>query len=142
MKAAFLPDRGVVKVSGEDARTFLNGLVTTDVTPLQPGLGRFGALLTPQGKITFDFLITEADRPWRRLPDRRASRAGAEPRRQARLQAARQGRGGEHLRQHGRAGGMGRRAGREARSGFCRSAARRWAGGFSCPKISSRRWPI
>jgi folate-binding protein YgfZ len=60
MKAAFLPDRGVVKVSGEDARDFLNGLVTTDVTLLQPGLGRFGALLTPQGKITIDFLITEA----------------------------------------------------------------------------------
>ena len=60
MKAAFLPDRGVVKVSGEDARDFLNGLVTTDVTLLQPGLGRFGALLTPQGKITADFLITEA----------------------------------------------------------------------------------
>ena len=32
MKAAFLPDRGVVKVCGEDARNFLNGLVTTDVT--------------------------------------------------------------------------------------------------------------
>jgi tRNA-modifying protein YgfZ len=60
MKAAFLPDRGVVKVSGEDARNFLNGLVTTDVTLLHPGLGRFGALLTPQGKITVDFLITEA----------------------------------------------------------------------------------
>ena len=60
MKAAFLPDRGVVKVSGEDARNFLNGLVTADVTMLQPGLGRFGALLTPQGKITVDFLITEA----------------------------------------------------------------------------------
>ena len=60
MKAAFLPDRGVVKVSGDDARSFLNGLVTTDVTLLQPGLGRFGALLTPQGKITIDFLITEA----------------------------------------------------------------------------------
>src|ERR1700716_1471996 len=60
MKAAFLPDRGVVKVGGEDARSFLNGLVTTDVTLLQPGLGRFGALLTPQGKITTDFLITEA----------------------------------------------------------------------------------
>jgi folate-binding protein YgfZ len=59
MKAAFLPDRGVVKVGGEDARSFLNGLVTTDVTLLQPGLGRFGALLTPQGKITADFLITE-----------------------------------------------------------------------------------
>jgi folate-binding protein YgfZ len=60
MKAAFLPDRGVVKVGGEDARSFLNGLVTTDVTLLQPGFGRFGALLTPQGKITVDFLITEA----------------------------------------------------------------------------------
>jgi tRNA-modifying protein YgfZ len=60
MKAAFLPDRGVVKVSGEDARSFLNGLVTTDLDRLQPGLGRFGALLTPQGKIIVDFLVTEA----------------------------------------------------------------------------------
>lgn len=60
MKAAFLPDRGVVKVGGEDARSFLNGLLTTDVTLLRPGFGRFGALLTPQGKITVDFLITEA----------------------------------------------------------------------------------
>jgi tRNA-modifying protein YgfZ len=60
MKAALLPDRGVVKVSGGDARDFLNGLVTTDVTLLHPGFGRFGALLTPQGKIIVDFLITEA----------------------------------------------------------------------------------
>lgn len=59
MKAAFLPDRGVVRVSGEDARNFLNGLITTDIDELQPGLGRFGALLTPQGKIIVDFLITE-----------------------------------------------------------------------------------
>jgi tRNA-modifying protein YgfZ len=60
MKAAFLPDRGVVKITGETARDFLNNLITTDTTHLQPGLGRFGALLTPQGKITVDFLITEA----------------------------------------------------------------------------------
>jgi folate-binding protein YgfZ len=60
MKAAFLPDRGVVKVSGEDARHFLNGLVTTNMDPVCPGQGRFGALLTPQGKIVVDFLITEA----------------------------------------------------------------------------------
>src|SRR5579863_814015 len=60
MKAAFLPDRGVVKVTGDTARDFLNGLITTDTTRLQPGLGRFGALLSPQGKITVDFLITEA----------------------------------------------------------------------------------
>lgn len=59
MKSAFLPDRGVIKVAGEDARNFLNGLITTDVDKLKPGLGRFGALLTPQGKIIVDFLITE-----------------------------------------------------------------------------------
>lgn len=60
MKAAFLPDRGVVKVSGEDARTFLDGLLTTHVELVKPGVGRFGALLTPQGKIIVDFLVTEA----------------------------------------------------------------------------------
>jgi tRNA-modifying protein YgfZ len=60
MQAAFLPDRGAVKVSGDDARSFLNGLVTTDVTELKPGLAKFGALLSPQGKIIVDFLITEA----------------------------------------------------------------------------------
>lgn len=59
MKAAFLSDRGVVKVSGDDARNFLNGLVTTNVESVHPGQGRFGALLTPQGKIIVDFLVTE-----------------------------------------------------------------------------------
>lgn len=60
MKAAFLPDRGVIKVGSEDARGFLDGLVTTNVALVQPGLARFGALLTPQGKIVIDFLVTEA----------------------------------------------------------------------------------
>lgn len=59
MKATFLPDRGVLKISGPDARHLLNGLVTTDLTKLVPGQGRFGALLTPQGKIVSDFFITE-----------------------------------------------------------------------------------
>jgi folate-binding protein YgfZ len=57
MKAAFLGDRGVVKVSGEEARSFLNGLVTTNVTLVRPGLARFAAL---QGKIIVEFLLTEA----------------------------------------------------------------------------------
>jgi folate-binding protein YgfZ len=60
MKAALLPDRGVVKVVGGDARTFLNGLLTTDVTKVTPERARFGALLTPQGKIIIDFIIAEA----------------------------------------------------------------------------------
>ncbi|MEA2978238.1 MAG: tRNA-modifying protein YgfZ [Alphaproteobacteria bacterium] len=60
MKAALLPDRGVVKVAGADARVFLNGLLTIDVGKVTPEQARFGALLTPQGKIIIDFIIAEA----------------------------------------------------------------------------------
>jgi folate-binding protein YgfZ len=60
MKAALLPDRGVIKVAGDGARNFLHGLVTADVLALAPGMARFCALLTPQGKIIADFLVTEA----------------------------------------------------------------------------------
>ena len=60
MKAALLPDRGVIKVIGDDARKFLHGLVTANVLNLTPGQARFCALLTPQGKIIADFLITQA----------------------------------------------------------------------------------
>jgi tRNA-modifying protein YgfZ len=60
MKAALLPDRGVVKTAGDDARRFLHGLVTADILDLQPGTARFCALLTPQGKIIADFFVTEA----------------------------------------------------------------------------------
>ena len=61
MQAALLPDRGVVKIAGDDARRFLHGLVTTDVSKLAPGQSRFGALLTPQGKIIADFILVEAE---------------------------------------------------------------------------------
>src|SRR5215468_5994079 len=60
MKAALLPDRGVIKVTGDVARKFLHGLVTVDMLALTPGTARFCALLTPQGKIIADFLATEA----------------------------------------------------------------------------------
>jgi tRNA-modifying protein YgfZ len=60
MKAALLPDRGVLKVVGDGARDFLHGLVTADVLALTPGSARFCALLTPQGKIIADFIVTEA----------------------------------------------------------------------------------
>ncbi len=60
MKAAFLPDRGVVKIAGDDARGFFNNLVTSEIDDLAPGSARFAALLTPQGKIVADFLVTEA----------------------------------------------------------------------------------
>ena len=60
MQAALLPDRGVVKVTGNDARTFLNGLATTDIGKVTPAGPRFAALLTPQGKIIVDFIVVEA----------------------------------------------------------------------------------
>lgn len=55
--AAFLPDRSVILVSGAEAPAFLQGLFTNDVQKLQPGEARFAALLSPQGKILFDFLV-------------------------------------------------------------------------------------
>jgi len=60
MQAALLPDRGVVKVAGDDARRFLNGLATNDIGKVGPGSPRFAALLTPQGKIIVDFIVAEA----------------------------------------------------------------------------------
>jgi folate-binding protein YgfZ len=60
MKAALLADRGVVKVAGDDARNFLHGLVSADILQLAPGAARFGALLSPQGKILADFFVVEA----------------------------------------------------------------------------------
>jgi folate-binding protein YgfZ len=60
MKAALLPDRGMVKVAGPDARKFLNGLVTADMGNVTPARACFAALLTPQGKIMVDFIVAEA----------------------------------------------------------------------------------
>jgi tRNA-modifying protein YgfZ len=59
MKAALLPDRGVVKVAGDDARKFLNGLLTADIGKVTPDNARFAALLTPQGKIIADCIVAE-----------------------------------------------------------------------------------
>ncbi|KQP50942.1 folate-binding protein [Methylobacterium sp. Leaf399] len=58
MPIALLPDRAVVTLTGEDAQSFLQGVVTCNVETLQPGEARLGALLSPQGKILFDFLVS------------------------------------------------------------------------------------
>lgn len=50
----------MVKVVGDGARNFLHGLVTADILKLAAGQARFCALLTPQGKIIADFIVTEA----------------------------------------------------------------------------------
>src|SRR5271165_2342001 len=56
-KAAYLEDRGVVRVSGADATGFLQGLLTNDVERLGPGEARYAALLSPQAKILFDMIV-------------------------------------------------------------------------------------
>jgi len=58
MPLAVLPDRGVIGVGGEDARSFLDGLVTSSVAGIETGAARYAALLTPQGKIIVDFIVT------------------------------------------------------------------------------------
>jgi hypothetical protein len=53
---ARLEDRGVLRVAGEEAASFLQGLLTNDVESQAVGEARYAALLSPQGKILFDFL--------------------------------------------------------------------------------------
>jgi folate-binding protein YgfZ len=57
MPTAHLADRSIVTVTGEEARPFLDGLLTCDLASVASGRPRFGALLTPQGKILFDFIV-------------------------------------------------------------------------------------
>lgn len=57
MKATILDRRGVVRISGADASDWLQGLITNDITKADDNNACFAALLTPQGKILFDFLI-------------------------------------------------------------------------------------
>lgn len=75
MPIALLPDRAVIAVSGPDALAFLQGILTCNVETLAEGEARLGALLTPQGKIQFDFLVSRSQDGFRldvaaeRVPD-------------------------------------------------------------------------
>ncbi len=60
-----LPRRALVRLTGEDWRSFLQGLITQDVETLRPGEIRFGALLSPQGRLLHDlFIVGLADGVW------------------------------------------------------------------------------
>ena len=56
MAATTLTDRAVVRLSGDDVRGFVQGLVTSDVNGSLPV---WAGLLTPQGKCLFDFIVWE-----------------------------------------------------------------------------------
>ena len=57
MTRTTLIDRALVRLSGEDVRGFLQGLVTNDTAALTPAAPRWAALLSPQGKALFDFVM-------------------------------------------------------------------------------------
>ncbi|WP_294076907.1 folate-binding protein [Sphingomonas sp.] len=56
-EATLLADRALLRVSGDDSRGFLQGLVTQDVGAVRPDMPQWAGLLTPQGKALFDFIL-------------------------------------------------------------------------------------
>lgn len=62
---ARLESRALIAIGGEDWRGFLQGLLTQDVETIAAGELRFGALLTPQGRLLYDlFIVGRADGCW------------------------------------------------------------------------------
>ena len=57
MAGTTLVDRALLRLSGEDVRGFLQGLVTNDVAALAPDAPLWAGLLTAQGKSLFDFIL-------------------------------------------------------------------------------------
>jgi len=58
---ALLPDRAVIRVSGPDRVSFLQGLVSNNIETISPEKSGYGALLSPQGKFLFDFFVYHQD---------------------------------------------------------------------------------
>src|SRR4051812_47239100 len=57
MSGTTLADRSLLRLSGEDVRGFLQGLVTNDLDLLRPDRPLWAGLLTAQGKALFDFIL-------------------------------------------------------------------------------------
>ncbi len=55
--ASLLADRGVIKIAGSEATAFLHRLATNSMLGMRQGEGRYAAILTPQGKLLFDFFV-------------------------------------------------------------------------------------
>ncbi|MDP3174137.1 MAG: folate-binding protein [Phenylobacterium sp.] len=58
---AILDSRALITLGGPDWRSFLQGLITQDVDTLAAGEIRFGALLTPQGRLLYDLFVLGGD---------------------------------------------------------------------------------
>jgi folate-binding protein YgfZ len=60
-RVALLPDRAVVRVSGDAGRNFLHGLITNHIDKAAAGRAIHAGLLTPQGKVLVDFFVLPAE---------------------------------------------------------------------------------
>ncbi len=60
-RIARLDSRALIRVTGPDARSFLHNLLTQDVETLTPGSLRFGAMLSPPGRLLFDLFLWGED---------------------------------------------------------------------------------
>jgi folate-binding protein YgfZ len=61
MVSFVLEDRAVLRVGGAEARNFLQGLLTQDVTALAPGRPLYAGLLSAQGKLLYAMLLHAGD---------------------------------------------------------------------------------
>ena len=57
MAGTTLVDRALIRLSGDDVRGFLQGLVTNDLDALAPDRPLWAGLLSAQGKALFDFIL-------------------------------------------------------------------------------------
>jgi folate-binding protein YgfZ len=55
-----LEDRGLILISGEDAKNFLQNIITNDVEKVSLSASIFSALFTPQGKYLFEFFLIQS----------------------------------------------------------------------------------
>jgi folate-binding protein YgfZ len=55
-----LEDRGLIFISGEDAKNFLQNIITNDVEKASLSASIFSALFTPQGKYLFEFFLIQS----------------------------------------------------------------------------------
>lgn len=53
--------RRLLRISGATSRSFLQGLISQDIEKLSPDAAQFATLLSPQGKILFDFFLYDVD---------------------------------------------------------------------------------
>lgn len=56
-QVSLLNDRGIIEVAGAEAAGFLQRLITNSVLNIPQGEGRYSGLLSPQGKLMFDFFV-------------------------------------------------------------------------------------